>query len=148
MSNLHYHSALQDVRHSRYLADLNRIAMHIKERASFLLLYDELFTQLHATRSAEHRRQKVPLNAIVGTVQQYTDFTNNFLRTYDSGQKRWTTVEILMTGIKDDLPPIEVYQIGEIYIISDGNRRASIARQLGATVIEANVTALSPPVLS
>jgi len=147
MSNLHdhEHSALQDIRHSRYLADLNRIAARIKKTAPFLLLYDELFTQIHTSRSSERIQQKIPLNAIVGAVQRDTDFTDKFLRSHAPGQKHWATVEILMTGMKDDLPPIDVYQIGEIYIISDGHRRASIAQQLGATVIEAMVTSLTSP---
>ncbi|PIE31932.1 hypothetical protein CSA56_16930 [candidate division KSB3 bacterium] len=145
MNPLSYHSSLQDVRHSRYLADLNRIALYIKERASFLLLYDELFTQLCARRSEKRIQQKIPLDSIVGAIQQYTDFTSNFLRKHAYRQKRWTTAEIAMNGIKNDIPPIDVYQIGEVYIIADGNRRASIARQFGATMIEANITPLTSP---
>jgi nucleotide-binding universal stress UspA family protein len=37
------------------------------------------------------------------------------------------------------LPPIEVYQIGEVYFVLDGNHRVSVARQVGATHIEAYV---------
>jgi nucleotide-binding universal stress UspA family protein len=41
-----------------------------------------------------------------------------------------------MTG----LPFIEVYQIGDVYFVLDGNHRVSVARQLGAKHIQANVT--------
>jgi len=38
------------------------------------------------------------------------------------------------------LPPIEVYQIGEVYFVQDGNHRVSVAYQLGARYIQAYVT--------
>jgi nucleotide-binding universal stress UspA family protein len=38
------------------------------------------------------------------------------------------------------LPAIDVYQIGEVYFVLDGNHRVSVARQLGATHIQAYVT--------
>jgi len=41
-----------------------------------------------------------------------------------------------MTG----LPPIEVYKLGEIYFVKDGNHRVSVARQLGAKYIQAYIT--------
>src|SRR5687768_5113078 len=37
------------------------------------------------------------------------------------------------------LPPIEVYKVGEVYFVMDGNHRVSIARQEGSTSIEAHV---------
>lgn len=36
-------------------------------------------------------------------------------------------------------PPIEVYQIGNLYFVKDGNHRTSVARQLGIPTIEAHV---------
>ena len=38
------------------------------------------------------------------------------------------------------VPPIDVYQIGDSYFVMDGNHRVSVARQMGATYIEAYVT--------
>jgi nucleotide-binding universal stress UspA family protein len=38
------------------------------------------------------------------------------------------------------LSPIDVYQIDQAYFVRDGNHRVSIARQLGATHIQAHVT--------
>ena len=37
-------------------------------------------------------------------------------------------------------PPIEVYQVGEIYFVVDGNHRVSVSRQRGYETIEAYVT--------
>jgi nucleotide-binding universal stress UspA family protein len=57
----------------------------------------------------------------------------------DSDEGRWAGVKVATTGLVG-LPPIDVYQIGEVYFVLDGNHRVSVARQLGATHIEAYVT--------
>jgi nucleotide-binding universal stress UspA family protein len=41
-----------------------------------------------------------------------------------------------------ELPPIDVYQIGEVYFVRDGNHRVSVAREVGVKKIRANVTVL------
>jgi nucleotide-binding universal stress UspA family protein len=38
------------------------------------------------------------------------------------------------------VPPIQVYQIDQVYFVLDGNHRVSVAREMGATHIEAYVT--------
>jgi hypothetical protein len=38
------------------------------------------------------------------------------------------------------VPPIEVFQVGSVYFVSDGNHRVSVARASGFTEIEAYVT--------
>ena len=38
------------------------------------------------------------------------------------------------------VPPIEVFQIGSVYFVSDGNHRVSVARASGFKEIEAYVT--------
>jgi nucleotide-binding universal stress UspA family protein len=40
----------------------------------------------------------------------------------------------------EGLPPIDVFKVGEAYFVIDGNHRVSVARQMGATHIQANVT--------
>ncbi|NIU60739.1 MAG: universal stress protein, partial [Pseudomonas stutzeri] len=70
---------------------------------------------------------------------RYNDFTRSFLPRQDSDQERWAKVHVAATGLVG-LPPIEVYQIGEAYFVLDGNHRVSVARQLGATHIQAYVT--------
>ena len=38
------------------------------------------------------------------------------------------------------VPPIEVFQVGSVYFVSDGNHRVSVARASGFKEIEAYVT--------
>jgi hypothetical protein len=42
-----------------------------------------------------------------------------------------------------DLPPIDVYRVGDIHFVSDGHHRVSVARALGDTTIEARVREVS-----
>jgi hypothetical protein len=40
----------------------------------------------------------------------------------------------------EGVPPIEVFQMGSVYFVSDGNHRVSVARASGFKEIEAYVT--------
>jgi len=46
----------------------------------------------------------------------------------------------------ESIPPIEVYQIGDVYFVRDGNHRVSVARANGLSHIEAYVTVLDADV--
>ena len=56
----------------------------------------------------------------------------------NSDGDRWAGVR-MATEKMIGLPPIEVYQIGDAYFILDGHHRASVARELGSTHIQAYV---------
>jgi nucleotide-binding universal stress UspA family protein len=88
---------------------------------------------------AERGLQDIPLDAIVGSVGRYTDFTRGFLPRREVNPDRWARVKVAASGLVG-LPPIDVYRIGEAYFVLDGNHRVSVARALGATHIQAYVT--------
>lgn len=94
---------------------------------------------LRARSSREVGLRDIPLDAIVGSVDRYTDFTRSFLPLRDSDQERWARVQTQVSKLAG-LPPIEVYQVGDAYFVRDGNHRVSVARQMGASHIEAYVT--------
>lgn len=83
--------------------------------------------------------QEISLEAIVGSVGRYSDFTRSFLPLHNSDERRWAEVGAAVTSL-EGVPPIEVYQVGEIYFVLDGNHRVSVARQMGNIYIEAYVT--------
>lgn len=104
-----------------------------------LLSYDEVSRQLKIKGRSSSGIQDVPLDAIVGSVGRYNDFTRNFLPKHGGSQERWARVRASaeeMTG----WPPIEVYKVGEAYFVLDGNHRVSVARGLEAKTIQAEVT--------
>ena len=110
-------------------------------RSASLLAYEDVREKLKATRSRDRRLKEIPLDAIVGSVGRYCDFTRSFLPRQDSDEKRWAGVRDAMTG-GGQTPPIEVYQVGQAHFVLDGNHRVSVARQLGRTHIRAYVTAV------
>jgi len=100
---------------------------------------------LRAAQSIEKGVQEIPLDSIIGSVNRYTDFTKDFLPRSSVHAERWANVEIAYTGLAG-LPPIEVYQLGDVYFVKDGNHRVSVARQLGTNSIEAYVTEIKTKV--
>ena len=104
-----------------------------------LLSYEDVRRRLHAVESSLPVLEDVPLDAIVGSVGRYNDFTREFLPRIDADKARWVGVSVAMTG-PTGTPPVELYRIGQAYFVRDGNHRVSVARQLGAPTIQAFVT--------
>ena len=94
--------------------------------------------QLKVTGRHDRGIQEIPVKAIVGSVGRTKDFDRDFspLRPWDA--ERWARVKVAGMD-RAELPPIEVYKIGESYFVSDGNHRVSIARQQGLETISAMV---------
>jgi hypothetical protein len=132
-------SANQDFRRARSQATLEEIMARLTGRSAELLCYADVRQNLRATTPTSRGLQDIPIDAIVGSVGRCTDFTRSFLPLKDSDRARWANVELAMSDLKG-LPPIEVYQIDQVYFVVDGNHRVSIARQFGSAYIQAYVT--------
>jgi hypothetical protein len=89
--------------------------------------------------------QAVPISLIVGSEGRYRDFNRYFLPNSDFLRSRWERVD--MARIRDViLPPIQLYEIGGVYFVRDGNHRVSVAKTQGIEMIDAEVTSLSSEV--
>ena len=132
-------SAVLDFSRARRRAKLEQVLARVTGASTELLNYDEVRKKLKATHTTKRGLQDIPIDAIVGSVGRYTDFTRSFLPRQDKDKSRWARVEAAMTDL-GGLPPVEVYQIGDTYFVMDGNHRVSVARQLGAAYVEAYVT--------
>jgi hypothetical protein len=104
-----------------------------------LVSYDEVAKRVRARQQIAMGTQMVPLERIVGSVGRYRDFTRTFLPRTGINQERWVRIDAAMNSL-EGLPPIELYKIGEVYFVRDGNHRVSVARANGLTHIEAYVT--------
>jgi nucleotide-binding universal stress UspA family protein len=134
-----YTTAVGDFKRARERAALQEILARLTGKSTELLSYEDVRHKLRARGVASRGLRDIPLDAIVGSVGRYHDFTRNFLPKQDSDQDRWARVH-LATHDLAGLPPIELYQIGEAYFVHDGHHRVSVARQLGAKEIQAYVT--------
>jgi nucleotide-binding universal stress UspA family protein len=137
--------AIQDFQTARQRASVQEVLARITGKSNQLLSYDEVAEKLKLHVRSERGVQHIPLDAIVGSVGRYTDFTRTFLPRRTNDRDRWAGVKAAMEeGV--GLPPIEVYKVGEAYFVIDGNHRVSIARQEKFTTIEARVIEVQTPI--
>ncbi|MFZ0709983.1 MAG: hypothetical protein WAM53_08085 [Terrimicrobiaceae bacterium] len=132
-------SAKEDFARARRRADLEKVVASLTGKSADLLSFEEVRQKVHGVRGNRRVLKDVPLDSIVGSVGRYDDFTRDFLPRRDSDKERWARVEMLAKE-SAGLPPVELFQIGDAYFVSDGNHRVSVARQSGHTHIEAYVT--------
>jgi nucleotide-binding universal stress UspA family protein len=129
--------AMRDFRRARRRAKLQEIMAYVTGQSAGLLSYEEVRQKLKAREVEGQQIKEIPLKAIVGSVGRYNDFTRSFLPRKDSDETRWARVKTRVDLM--GLPLIDVYQIDQAYFVLDGNHRVSIARQIGATTIQARV---------
>jgi hypothetical protein len=107
-------------------------------RRNRLLSYDEVREKLRLGGPIYRGVQTVPLDKIVGSVNRYQDFDRAFLPTQAHTADRWRRVSRAWYD-EISLPPILLYQVGDIYFVVDGNHRVSVAREQGQAFIDAEV---------
>jgi hypothetical protein len=82
--------------------------------------------------------QVIPVDRIVGSVDKVRDFDPQFRPRSGSSRRRWERIaEAARRG--EPLPPIDVYQVGDMYFVRDGHHRVSVYRALELPSIEADV---------
>ncbi|MGB5047971.1 MAG: universal stress protein [Caldilineaceae bacterium] len=126
-------------RSARLAANRERLWARLTGKSADLLPFEEVRAYAKANTPRQRVRQTIPLAAIVGSVGRYQDFTRSFLPKRDSDRARWASVRRAVLEQKR-LPPIDVYCLGAVYFVQDGNHRVSVARQVGDVGIDANVT--------
>lgn len=133
--------AMNDYKKARRKADFQELFARIlgNPEEMELLSYEEVRQHLRAIEKSAEQLGEIPLDAIVGSVGRYQDFTRSFLPKESISQDRWARVMANTKGLSG-LPPIDVYKIGEVYFVKDGNHRVSVSRQMGNTAIQAYVT--------
>jgi nucleotide-binding universal stress UspA family protein len=133
-----YTASIEDFRTARRRAALEAVVARLTGKSADLLSFDEVCELLQGEQTVPHGLQEIPLNAIIGSVGRYHDFTRSFLPLDDQDAERWARVR---TSIDQrGMAPIELYQIGDAYFVLDGNHRVSVARARGFETIQAHVT--------
>jgi hypothetical protein len=130
---------------ARLRAFWQEMISHLRGKSTELLSFDDIRARLRLREESYRGLQNVPLDQIVGSVGRYRDFTGSFLPRTNKMQERWSRVYAQANSLTG-LPPIELYKIGDVYFVRDGNHRVSVARQLGSDTIEAHVTELNTPI--
>ncbi len=134
--------AMRDFQAAQQKAAIQEILARLTGKSNQLLSYEEVAEKLKLKARSERGVQTIPLDAIVGSVGRHMEFTRSFLPIRADDQERWARVKTAFIGNEAGLEPIEVYKVGEVYFVIDGNHRVSIARQEKMIAIEARVIEL------
>lgn len=134
-----FQMAIHDFQSARQKAGVQEVLARLTGKSTQLLSYEEVAEKLKLRSRTERGIKHIPIASIVGSVGRYTDFTRTFLPRNSNDQERWANVKAVFMDEGAGLPPIEVYKVGEVYFVVDGNHRVSIAKQEGLTSIEAHV---------
>ena len=124
---------------ARRQALIEKILAIVSRRSTELLPFEEVRRQLRGGHEVRRGLQEIPLDKIVGSVGRYRDFTRAFLPRSGGVEERWKRLDMALNRL-EPIPPIEVYKLGDVSFVKDGNHRVSVARANGLTHIEAYVT--------
>lgn len=89
--------------------------------------------------------REVALQSIVGSVARSRDFDDKFLPLNKDLAVRWKKVYRtfqLKEALGTEVPPLNLYRIGNVHFVNDGNHRVSVARFRGWNTIKSEVTVL------
>src|SRR5215213_1687717 len=129
-------------RRARLRAAVARIR---REHASNRLLsFDDVRRGRLVAGNRLHRGTRVvEVHQIVGSVGRWRDFDRSFLPARASVGEKWKRIDrAFQRG--EDLPPVELYEVGEAYFVVDGHHRVSVARYYDETTVEAAVAEFYP----
>jgi hypothetical protein len=105
-----------------------------------LLPLDEVRRRLRITGQSYAGVREVPLDRIVGSLDRSADFGRDFRLRRSLSRSRMAGLRAAFPD--GDMPPIEVYEAGGLYFVSDGHHRVALARERGADFVDADVTVL------
>jgi hypothetical protein len=117
------------------LADLRAI---FARRPNNLIPYHEVRNRVSPEGESYRGVQTVRLSQIVGSMDRFQDFNREFFPRQRFTAGRWQNVD--RAYYQDvNLPPIQLYKVGDVYFVKDGNHRVSVARERGQEFIDAEV---------
>ena len=141
MSVLSTNQAKNEVERARLLADVHDFLSVLRGMNNELTPFDWV---RHLAPEGEFQLgvQAIPVDHIIGSVDRYREFDRYYLPKEKYLDERWVGVRTAQLEGKE-LPPIQVYKVGELYFVKDGNHRVSVARRQGQAYINANIIELN-----
>jgi hypothetical protein len=131
-----------DFARARRRQQWSRVLARLRGRSGDLdvmLPFDEVVAALGRRGQQYRGLREVPLDAIVGSTDRTRGFDRFFRPTSALGRQRFERIAAAVRR-GEDLPPIDVYQVGEAYFVRDGHHRVAVYRALGRASIWATVT--------
>ncbi|AIZ44397.1 transcriptional regulator [Deinococcus radiopugnans] len=134
-------TARGEVERARLMSDVRDLLAILRGQPNELLPFEWV---RHLGPLGEHSLgvQAIPVAHIIGSVDRYREFDRHYLPKEKHLDERWIGVRSAQLQGKE-LPPIQVYKVGELYFVKDGNHRVSVARRQGQMYIDAHVIELN-----
>lgn len=126
-------------RRARVLSDIARRLRREPDDVGLILPFEEVIEALGRTGQHDRGLQVVPLDAVVGSVDRTVDFDRGFRPTSPRLRSRWERIAAAQRR-GESMPPVSLFQIGDLYFVRDGHHRVSVAKSLGRPDIDAYVT--------
>jgi hypothetical protein len=134
-----------DFTRARRRARLRALGVRLRRESTSnrLLNFDDVRRELVANNRLQRGTRVVEVNQIVGSVGRWRDFDRSFLPARASVGHKWKRIDrAFQRG--EDLPPVELYEIGDAYFVVDGHHRVSVARYHDVPTVEASVAEFHP----
>ena len=135
--------ALHLYHHVRSRARLGQVWSFLSGRSQRLLNLAEVQAPSTGSDHDETRTRTIPISRIRGSGSRSRsgDFDADFRPLKAHIRDRWLSVATArQLGVS--LPPVELIRIDEIYFVTDGHHRISVAQAMGQPEIEAKVMVL------
>ena len=137
---------LQDFERARRRAFWRDLLSWLTRKDNNLLSFDHVRQGRPLAKRHYRGLQVVPLNQIVGSEGRYSDFDQAFFPRQTQTKERWLSIN--QAHHEDvSLPPVELFKMGQVYFVRDGNHRVSVARAHGQEFIDAYVIEIDLPIL-
>jgi hypothetical protein len=134
-----------DFTRARRRARLRALGARLRRESTSnrLLSFDDVKRELVANNRLQRGTRVVEVDRIVGSVGRWRDFDRSFLPARASVGHKWKRIDrAFQRG--EDLPPVELYEIGDAYFVVDGHHRVSVARYHDVPTVEASVAEFHP----
>lgn len=140
------HQAKEDFNRARNKALIHELQNFLASDKKKLLSFHDVKKILKPKNEVYVGMQSVPIKKIVGSEGRYRDFDKHFLPKSAYLRQRWERVDQAhLTDVA--LPPIQLYEIGSMYFVRDGNHRVSVAKAQGVEFIDAEIISLKSEII-
>jgi hypothetical protein len=134
-----------DFTRARRRARLRALGARLRRESTSnrLLSFDDVRRELVANNRLQRGTRVVEVDQIVGSVGRWRDFDRSFLPARASVGHKWKRIDrAFQRG--EELPPVDLYEIGDAYFVVDGHHRVSVARYHDVPTVEASVAEFHP----
>jgi hypothetical protein len=136
--------AEDDFERARRKAFWRKLFAWLAGENNLLLPFDEYREKIPIKGQFYRGLKQIPLDQIVGSMGRYREFDRAFSPLQTRTRGRWVSID---KAHYEQIPlaPVELYKMGDIYFVKDGNHRVSVARERGQDYIDAYVTEIVVP---